>query len=48
MRKPNGCTVAMETPVIKNGVEISRIDGGVKIAKTERKVSEIFFVVRLK
>jgi hypothetical protein len=48
MKKSNGRTVAMENPVIKNGVEISRIDGGVKIAKTQRKVSAIFFVVRLK
>jgi hypothetical protein len=28
----------MQTPLIANGAEISRIDGGVKLAKIERKV----------
>jgi hypothetical protein len=28
---PNGCTVLMESPLIENGAEISRIDGFVKI-----------------
>jgi hypothetical protein len=30
--------ILMETPLIANGAEISRIDGFVKIAKIERKV----------
>ena len=34
----NGCTVIMESPLIANGAEISRIGGFVKIAKIERKV----------
>jgi hypothetical protein len=37
MKKPNACTVFMESPLIANGAEVPRIDGGVKIAKIERK-----------
>jgi hypothetical protein len=33
MKKSNGCLVLMEEPLIENGAEISRIDGGVKIEK---------------
>jgi hypothetical protein len=38
MRRLNGYTVLMEAPLIANGAEISRIGGGVEIAKIERKV----------
>jgi hypothetical protein len=31
----------MESPLIANGAEISRIGGFVKIAKTERKVQAV-------
>jgi hypothetical protein len=31
------CTILMESPLIANGAEISRIDGFVKISKIERK-----------
>jgi hypothetical protein len=33
-----GCKVLMESPLIANGAEISRIGGFVKIEKIERKV----------
>ena len=38
IKEPNRCTVLMESPLIANGTEISRIGGFVKIAKIERKV----------
>jgi hypothetical protein len=37
MRRPNGCPVLMEAPLIANGVEISRIGGFVKIAEPNEK-----------
>ena len=37
MRRLNGCTFLMESPLIANSAEISRIGDGVKIAKIERK-----------
>ena len=33
----NTCSVLMESPLIANGAEISRIDGFVKIAKNRTK-----------
>jgi hypothetical protein len=36
--RPNTCSVLMESPLILNGAEISRIGGFVKIAKIDRKV----------
>jgi hypothetical protein len=36
--KSNNCSVLMESPLIANGAEISRVGGFVKIAKIERKV----------
>jgi hypothetical protein len=38
MGRSNEYKVLMESPLIANGAEISRTDGGVKITKTERKV----------
>jgi hypothetical protein len=38
MRRPTEYTVLMESPLIVDGAEISRIGGFVKIAKIERKV----------
>jgi hypothetical protein len=38
MRRSNGCTFIIEIPLIANGADISRIAGGVTIAKIERKV----------
>jgi hypothetical protein len=38
MRILNGCTALIKSPIIGNRAEISRIDGGVKIAKIELKV----------
>jgi hypothetical protein len=38
MKRSNGYTGLMESPLIANGAEIFRIGGGVKIAKIERKV----------
>jgi hypothetical protein len=35
---PNGYTVLMESPLIANGAELSRIGGFVKISKIKRKV----------
>jgi hypothetical protein len=37
-KRSNGCIVLMESTLIANGAEISRIDGYVKIAKIIRKV----------
>jgi hypothetical protein len=37
MKRQNEYKVAMETPLIANSADISRIGGGVKIAKIERK-----------
>jgi hypothetical protein len=36
--KANGCTVLMESLLISNGAEVSRIKSFIKIAKTEQKV----------
>jgi hypothetical protein len=38
IKGPHTCLLPMESPLIANGAEISRIDGFVKIAKIERKV----------
>jgi hypothetical protein len=37
-KKVNSCSILMESPLIANGAEISRIDGFVKIALIERQV----------
>jgi hypothetical protein len=38
MKNSNTCFGSMESPLIANGAEISRIGGFVKIEKNERKV----------
>jgi len=38
IKRPNAFPVLMETPLIANDAEISRIGGGVKIANNEQKV----------
>jgi hypothetical protein len=38
MRRSNECTILIEFLLIANGAEISRIGGGVKIAKIVRLV----------